>query len=197
MISMSSMDSPSPATIERTRPWKQPPGVADPKANPQGNPKAIGARIKAARLKKDMVQEDLAEAVGVRGLTISRLELGKVDSPKTSTLAAIARVLDVSTDWLLNGPSEETRLERDDGPSDATKALLQRYFEGRGKDLSLAVKGALVDACRRLGEPKDERDLDDMARVLARGFELRAEQQPPTEEELQGYIYVGPKKPKG
>jgi transcriptional regulator with XRE-family HTH domain len=160
----------------------------------------IGKRIIQAYEEAGLNRHQFAQRLGTTYSNVLRWEKGETQ-PKGPYLTKIAELTGVTIAWLMSGDEslkgKETRLERDDGPSDATKALLQRYFEGRGKDLSLAVKGALVDACRRLGEPKDERDLDDMARVLARGFELRAEQQPPTEEELQGYIYVGPKKPKG
>ena len=64
------------------------------------NQKAIGRRIKAAREKKGMTQEQLAEWVELSPLHVSVIERG-VKLPKLGTLINIANVLDVSADVLL------------------------------------------------------------------------------------------------
>ena len=61
---------------------------------------AIGARIKAAREKAGMTQEDLAAALEMSPTHISVIERG-VKSPKLETLVNIANVLNVSSDMLL------------------------------------------------------------------------------------------------
>ena len=61
---------------------------------------AIGARIKAAREKAGMTQEDLAAALEMSPTHISVIERG-VKSPKLETLVNIANVLKVSSDMLL------------------------------------------------------------------------------------------------
>jgi transcriptional regulator with XRE-family HTH domain len=48
-----------------------------------------------------MSQEELARAVGVSVNTIARFERGEIGDMKAQVLAKIARVLGVSTDWLL------------------------------------------------------------------------------------------------
>jgi transcriptional regulator with XRE-family HTH domain len=63
---------------------------------------ALGARIRQARQARGLAQEDLGQLVGVRGLTISRAELGKT-TPNARVLDALARQLGVSVDWLLTG----------------------------------------------------------------------------------------------
>ena len=64
------------------------------------NEKAIGRRIKAAREKKGMTQEQLAEWVELSPMHVSVIERG-VKLPKLETLINIANVLDVSADVLL------------------------------------------------------------------------------------------------
>ena len=64
------------------------------------NQNAIGRRIKAAREKKGMTQEQLAEWVELSPMHVSVIERG-VKLPKLETLINIANVLDVSADVLL------------------------------------------------------------------------------------------------
>ena len=61
---------------------------------------AIGARIKAAREKAGMTQEDLAAALEMSPTHISVIERG-VKAPKLETLVNIANTLNVSSDMLL------------------------------------------------------------------------------------------------
>ncbi len=61
---------------------------------------AIGTRIKAAREKAGMTQEDLAAALEMSPTHISVIERG-VKSPKLETLVNIANTLKVSSDMLL------------------------------------------------------------------------------------------------
>lgn len=61
---------------------------------------AIGARIKAARERAGMTQEDLAGALDMSTTHISVIERG-VKSPRLETLVNIANILEVSSDILL------------------------------------------------------------------------------------------------
>lgn len=61
---------------------------------------AIGARIKAAREKASMTQEDLAAALDMSPTHISVIERG-IKCPKLETLVNIANALHVSSDMLL------------------------------------------------------------------------------------------------
>lgn len=61
---------------------------------------ALGKRIKAAREKADMTQEDLAAAVDYSVDHMSVVERG-VKSPKLEKLVAIANILGIGTDELL------------------------------------------------------------------------------------------------
>ena len=62
--------------------------------------KAVGQRIKAAREKKNMTQEDLAALVEISPTHVSVIERG-VKIPRMDTFVAIANVLEVSVDSLL------------------------------------------------------------------------------------------------
>ena len=62
--------------------------------------KAIGKRIKSAREKKGLTQEQLAEQVNLSPMHISVIEHGN-KLPRLETLINIANVLDVSADILL------------------------------------------------------------------------------------------------
>lgn len=64
------------------------------------NQKAIGQRIKKAREKKKLTQEQLAELVDLSPMHISVIERG-AKPPKLETLVNIANALGVSTDTLL------------------------------------------------------------------------------------------------
>lgn len=62
--------------------------------------KGIGKRIKIAREKKRLTQEQLAEMVNLSPMHVSVIERG-VKLPKLETLILIANALDVSADTLL------------------------------------------------------------------------------------------------
>lgn len=64
------------------------------------NQAALGKQIKAAREKKNLTQEDLAAAVDYSVDHMSVIERG-VKPPKLDKLVAIANVLGVGTDYLL------------------------------------------------------------------------------------------------
>ena len=58
-------------------------------------------RLKSARKIKDLKQKELEAMSGIPQNTISRIELGKNPEISTRTLAALARALTVSADYLL------------------------------------------------------------------------------------------------
>ena len=62
--------------------------------------KAIGKRVKIARIKKNLTQEAIAEKIGITAQHMSNIETGhsRVSLP---TLVAIANLLSVSADELL------------------------------------------------------------------------------------------------
>ena len=61
---------------------------------------ALGKRIREARLRKKITQDQLSEKIGVSLYYIGEIERG-AKSPSLRTFIAIAEALDVSTDSLL------------------------------------------------------------------------------------------------
>lgn len=86
------------------------------------NQAALGKRIKAAREKKNMTQEDLAAAVDYGVGHISVIERG-VKPPKLDKLIAIANVLGVGTDELLQDDLNSAVLLQASVLSDKLQAL--------------------------------------------------------------------------
>lgn len=63
----------------------------------------MGERLAAARKRRVMSQEELAEAAGVPVVTISRIENGHTEAPRPSTARKLAVALDVEPAWLVFG----------------------------------------------------------------------------------------------
>jgi transcriptional regulator with XRE-family HTH domain len=66
----------------------------------------FGERLHTARRRKVWRQEDLSAASGVAVVTISRIESGHGNAPRSSTVRKLADALDVDAAWLLFGASE-------------------------------------------------------------------------------------------
>jgi len=75
----------------------------------ENEPESFGHRVRASRQRLRMpdgrrwTQGDLAKAVGVERNTVSRWENGGMLPKDPAIIAVLARVLRVSTDWLLGG----------------------------------------------------------------------------------------------
>ncbi|WP_334037244.1 helix-turn-helix transcriptional regulator [Burkholderia gladioli] len=63
---------------------------------------SIGDRIVSARASQGMTQLELATALGVAATQLSRYELNKV-KPRPEAIHRIAKILDVSPEWLSTG----------------------------------------------------------------------------------------------
>jgi transcriptional regulator with XRE-family HTH domain len=66
----------------------------------------VGERVRLVRRKQDVTQERLAEKADLNVITISRLEKGTAKAVYADTVAALARGLGISADYLL-GLSEQ------------------------------------------------------------------------------------------
>ena len=71
------------------------------------NLKKLGLRIKTQREKRKLRQADLASVLRVSAQAVSKWERGE-NAPDISVLGGLARLLDVSIDWLLGATSPET-----------------------------------------------------------------------------------------
>ena len=65
----------------------------------------LGIRLKQARLKKKLTQEELAETVGIKQQAVQRIEAGKVRS--TSYVVQLAKALNVTSEWLALGEGND------------------------------------------------------------------------------------------
>jgi|GEM_PF-1170916 len=68
----------------------------------------LAVRLKQARLRKKLTQEELAETVGIKQQAVQRIEAGKVKS--TSYVVQLAKCLGVTPEWLALGEEESTTL---------------------------------------------------------------------------------------
>jgi len=66
----------------------------------------IGERIKDLRTQKKLTQTDLAKMVGLTYIQIGRYETEK-SNPSSDILQKLAQVLDTTSDYLMNGASDE------------------------------------------------------------------------------------------
>ena len=104
--------------------------------------KAIGRRIKAARERKGLTQEELAEEVDLSPMHVSVIERG-VKLPKLETLINIANALDVSADVLLQDVvNNQTKL----CASEASELSLQLRREDQRR--ALAVLRSFVETSK-------------------------------------------------
>jgi phage repressor protein C with HTH and peptisase S24 domain len=72
-------------------------------SNPSNNiGMTLAARIKMAREKKGMKKADLARTLGIKPVNITTWESGET-APARERMPDVARALDVTVDWLLNG----------------------------------------------------------------------------------------------
>lgn len=68
--------------------------------------KIIGERIRKKRIELDLSQKDLAGKIEVSPPAINRFEKG-LKTPSTESIVKLAKVLGVSTDYLLGASEEE------------------------------------------------------------------------------------------
>ena len=89
---------------------------------------SIGAKIRAARIAKNMTQEELGEILGVQRSAVAKYENGRVVNIKRSTLKKISDVLDIPPFELIYNEEAETKKKsatnNDSGLSESKKQLL-------------------------------------------------------------------------
>lgn len=70
-----------------------------------GKKNACGEKVREARKKKKMTQEDLAAKLQVAGVLVERNSICKLETGERFVadyeLAALAKILDVSMEWLV------------------------------------------------------------------------------------------------
>ena len=114
----------------------------------------IGQRIKEARKSAGLTQRELAEKAGTATGTIQQYELGK-RQPRIEQFQAIADVLNVDVNWLMNG---YTLAQRDQAFRDFVKKRFSEVevwktrLDEIGQDLGKLNDGGRVEAVKRVKE---------------------------------------------
>ena len=114
----------------------------------------IGQRIKEARKSAGLTQRELAEKAGTATGTIQQYELGK-RQPRIEQFQAIADVLNVDVNWLMNG---YTLAQRDQAFRDFVKKrfseveVWKTMLDEIGQDLGKLNDEGQVEAVKRVKE---------------------------------------------
>ena len=90
--------------------------------------KAIGKRIRHIRQEKDLMQKEVATALGVSHSTLSRIENGEL-LPTTTQLMKLQEKYGVSVDWILFGKGPILPLT---APAQLTDELTMLFEEMTG-----------------------------------------------------------------
>jgi transcriptional regulator with XRE-family HTH domain len=83
---------------------------------------SVSERIKNLRIQNNLTQTDLADKVGLSYVQIGRYEKGK-SNPSSDVLQKLASVLNTSTDYLMNGKTEQVEAQLTD------KELIKQFQE--------------------------------------------------------------------
>ena len=100
----------------------------------------IGQRIKKSRKKAKLSMAELGERVGIHHSTISRYEAGYVQSLDIDKLIKIAKVLNVSADYLMGWDVNEV------GEEEKLLKPISKYL--KASDFTKEEAKQIIDYCR-------------------------------------------------
>ena len=89
----------------------------------------IGERLKFARKRNGLSQDDLAKMIGVSRGVITNIEYGKVDAPQPIIIDAVVNSLKIRKEWLLDGHGE---IDNDKDALKSDKILKELYDVAKG-----------------------------------------------------------------
>ncbi len=116
----------------------------------------FGERVATTRERLRLRQTDLAARVGVTPGSINKIESGETKGAKPSTLAALARALGVSMEWLATG-KEGYVLEAAGDYASEQMARLLAAWEGLPLNLRVPLL-ALIEAMAGIEDSSVESD---------------------------------------
>lgn len=88
----------------------------------------LGTRLGKARDKKRLRQSDVAKMLGIQGGTLSGYERDYRD-PDTKTLAELARIYDVSVDYLTTGKEAKNELHKEETEIETINRETNEYLK--------------------------------------------------------------------
>ena len=103
----------------------------------------LGEKIRTLRIEHEMTMEDLAGKIGVQRSAINKYEKGIVTDLKRSTIAALARALDVSPCYLLE--------DDDDIRNDLDQRLLNAFHAASSEIVPAVCRKLLSSYCSMKG----------------------------------------------
>lgn len=103
--------------------------------------RTLAARLRYARERKGLTQEELARAVGTSQQVINHIEIGKTKKPRK--IERIAQVLDVSPAWLQFGIEELDALDKD-------AVMLALSWMTLDEPHKSAMKNAILEMAKKL-----------------------------------------------
>lgn len=113
---------------------------------------SLGNRIRQLRKQNKMTQDDLKDKLSVAKSTISQYE-NDINKPDIEMLNKIAKIFDVSTDYLLGNTEECETLDKifDREREVEIEELLKRFnVRLEGKELTQADKNIIIDVLRSI-----------------------------------------------
>lgn len=115
----------------------------------------IGDKIRIARQKKGLTQEELGDILGVQRSAVAKYENGRVVNIKRSMLKKISDVLDIKPSELIFEPTEETQ-QKNDTIADVVLRLRtdDEFFNVVDRLATDDVAFAFVDAALSLDDVK-------------------------------------------
>ena len=110
----------------------------------------IMEKIKELRKKNNMTQAQLAEKIGVSGMTLRRWEWGQ-RTPRTNELTKLAEVLGTSTAYLLGETDNPAPpIENEDNENKNLPIINMEDKEPENNNLSLSYWGTVADNARKI-----------------------------------------------
>lgn len=106
---------------------------------------SIGERLKQARKKNGLSQDELAKSIGVSRGVITNVEYNKVEEPQPIVIDTICQTLKINKKWLMEGVGE---MENKSDLSKSAKILAELYDVAKG--LSEEEQLYLLDSTKAL-----------------------------------------------
>lgn len=101
--------------------------------------KKVCGRIKNLRLKKDITQSELCNAINVNRITYSGYENGRAEPPM-EVLVRIADYYDVSLDYIAGRTNDPSGMQKQSNPSDSAKIQQIQEIEDMKKQLDALME---------------------------------------------------------